>query len=411
MGQDHPATADVVIVGAGVVGCSIARELATDHTVVVIDAGQIAGGTTGHASGLVSIVQDWKPQFDAARYAIEFFREFDGTAGFTFNERPSVRLATEAGVETAQEIAEAVETAGFEAEYLDAVALDERYPAVFDRDTFVGGTVFADTGWVDPYSYTMALKSSATNRGAHFEPGTKVTEIHTDGDAVTGVTTDAGTIDADWVITAAGWQTRSLLDGMVTIPTRPFRYQTVNLAIDRELDGTYPMGWERLSRLYWRPEHNGELHVGGGPYFVADPTDQASGPTAAFRRLVADRIPQYLTGIGDARIVGGATCPSGDAASPDGYPLVGTPAEAPDGLVVATGMHGLGVMGSPVVARQVRATVTGDPPPFDSEFLDPDRFGSNAATFTSSYIEETPEAWRPGAREWRVDPDAEPASD
>ncbi|MFB6300853.1 MAG: NAD(P)/FAD-dependent oxidoreductase [Halobacteriales archaeon] len=414
MGADTGTTdADIAIIGGGVIGCSIAHEFAPDHDVVVIDADRIAGGTTGHASGLISIVQDWKPEFEAARYAIEFFRAFDGTAEFSFTERPSIRLATAAGVETAREIADAVGAAGFEATYLSAEGLNARFPDVFDLETFVGGTVFEDTGWVDPYTYTMALKRSAETDGARFVIGTPVTDIRTDndGDAITGVETTAGMIDATRVVAAAGHRTRELLAELVTVPTRPFRYQTVNLAVDREIDATYPVGWERLSRLYWRPEHNGELHVGGGPYFVDEPESRASGPTTAFRRLVAERIPHYLHGVDDARIVGGATCPSGDAASPDGYPIVGTPASAPDGLVVATGMHGLGIMGSPVVARAVRATVTGEAAPFDTTFLDPDRFGTTPPAIESSYIEETPNAWRPDAREWIADPDAEPASD
>ena len=82
------------------------------------------------------------------------------------------------------------------------------------------------------------------------------------------------------------------------------------------------------------------------------------------------------------------TCPTGDAATPDGVPIVDAPAEGPDGLVVATGMHGFGIMLAPVAGVAARARVTGDDPPFPSAPYALDRFADCSTDFGSSYIQE-----------------------
>ncbi|MFC7046444.1 NAD(P)/FAD-dependent oxidoreductase [Halobacteriaceae archaeon GCM10025711] len=385
--------AGVVIVGAGVVGCAAARELAPDHDVHVVDAGQVAGATTAKASGLVSIVADYPEHPDAARYAMRFFREYDGTGQFSFTERPSVSLATEDGLDDAWAFGEQVAEHGFDVTFHDRASLEDRFPGVFDLDTFAGGVEYADTGWVDPYTFATTLQADAEDRGATFETGTEVTGVLVEDDAVAGVQTERGPIHADHVVVAAGWRTRDLVAEFVEIPTRPFRYQWVNVETDRAFGDDYPIAWERLTRFYWRPEHNGDLHVGGGTYFVDPPGDVRSGATAAFKRTVAEHVTDYLQGIDDARLSGDATCPTGDAATPDGYPVLDAPSDAPDGLVVATGMHGFGIMAAPVAGRAVRALVAGEDAPFPVDGFALDRFDSRTADFESAYIREPGSEW------------------
>ncbi len=86
---------DVAILGGGIVGCMAARELAPDHDVLVLEADQIGSGATGKASGLVTIVEEYSETPDAAEYAIDFFREYDGTGHFSFRERTYVELRSD----------------------------------------------------------------------------------------------------------------------------------------------------------------------------------------------------------------------------------------------------------------------------------------------------------------------------
>ena len=381
---------DVIVVGAGVNGCVAARELAADHDVLVLDKGQIAGDTTGKASGLVSIIHDYEDHPDAARYAIDFFEEYDGTGNFSYTDRANVELVHPVAEETRRAAAKKFEEAGFDVSFLTTEEVENRYPDTFILDEFVGAVEYREGGWVDPYTFTITLKDDAEAAGAEFRTGVTVEAIRTSDGSVDGVSTDVGAFDAPNVVVAAGWRTRDMVAEFTSLPIRPFRYQTVNLETSREFEDWYPVAWEGYTNLYWRPEHNGDLHVGGGTYFSQEPPDVRSKVTAEFRNLVADAIFQYVEGIEDARFASGDICPTGDAATPDGYPIIDAPAEAPEGLIVATGSHGFGIMAAPVTGVAVRSLVTDEYPPFSLTPFALDRFDSRSTDFESSYIAETP---------------------
>lgn len=365
--MDH----EVLVVGGGLAGAGAARELAPDHDVAVLEADQLASGATGHASGLVTVVADWAGQPAAARYSVDFFREYDGTDEFTFHERPFVQLRTEPDEAGLREEAAAFRERGFAVTAHDAAALDERFPDVFDLTGHAGALVFDDAGWVDPYTYAMTLAAEAADAGADVHTGVEVTDLRVDDGRVRGVETDEGAVTAERVVVAAGWHTPDLAG--VEMPVRPFRYQTANL--DTGADVTdYPIAWDQDSRLYWRPERNGELHVGGGAYYVTDSGSVRSATTEGFRRLLAGTVPERLPALDAARVVGDDTCPTGDAATPDHLPVIDAPDEAPDGLVVATGFHGFGIMAGPAVGRAIRARVTGEETPFPLAPFRLDRF-------------------------------------
>jgi glycine/D-amino acid oxidase-like deaminating enzyme len=376
---------EVLVVGGGLAGVSAARELATDHDVGVLEADQIATGATGHASGLVTVVADWDGQPGAARYSIDFFREYDGTGAFTFDERPFVQLRTDPGLPGLREEAAGFRDRGFDVTATDADGLDDRYPGVFDLDDHTGAMIVAEAGWVDPYTYAMTLADDAADRGADVRTGVEGTGLVIDDGRVRGVETPDGVVTADQVVVAAGWRTPDLAG--VDMPVRPFRYQTANLETGADVDD-YPIAWDQDSRLYWRAEHNGELHVGGGAYFVTDPGSVRSGTTEGFTRLFASTIPARLPALRDAGIVSDDTCPTGDAATPDHLPIIDRPDEGPDDLIVATGLHGFGIMAGPAIGRAIRARVTGEDAPFPVAPFRLDRFDATP-DWDFPYIAET----------------------
>ncbi len=262
---------DIAIVGGGVIGCSIARELATDHSVVLLEKEQIASGSTGHATGNTSVVTGFHDNSNFAQYCNDFFREYDGTREFSYTERPRVTLIPESMTKDAKQLAAESAANGFETAYLPAEELEENYPGVFNLEKFVGGIEYRDIGWVDPYTYTTTLQKDAEASGAEVRTGVTATGITVEADRVTGVRTKSETIRADVVVAAAGWHTRKLLEECVELPIYPFRWQAVDLDPGRELGDDYPMGLDIVDGLYWRGEHNGLLHVGGGEYKVRNP--------------------------------------------------------------------------------------------------------------------------------------------
>ena len=377
---------DVIVVGGGVIGCATARELSADHDVLVLEAGSAAGETTPKASGLITPIPDIPAYPKAAGYAMEFFHEFDGTGQFELTERPGIQLVSPEQESFWRDHAETMAGHGYDVTYRTAEELHDRYPGALVLDEFVGGVEFADCGWTDPWTYTMELKAAAEDAGARYETDARVSAVEAGNGAVTGVTVDGEFVAGDHVVCATGWRTRELLAGLVEMPVRPFRWQSVNLEVDRQFDDSFPMAWDRLSRMYYRPEHNGDLHVGGGSYFVENDGDVASTVTESFRRAVATTVGDRIQDIGDARIKGADCCPTGDAATPDDHPIIDAPTDGPEGLVVAiTGPVG-GVMCSPFVARAVRSLVTGEAAPFPVGPHSLDRFEERSDDFDCEYV-------------------------
>lgn len=380
---------DVIVVGGGVVGCAVAAELAPDHEVLVIEKASVASGATGKASGLLSPIYDHQANPEAAAYATEFFDSFDGTHNADVSRRDGLFLFAEREREHAAEAVAVANDAGFDADLLDPEAVRERYPGVFNMENYAGAARFDGVGWIDSHTFATALQKRAEAEGATLKTGTKVNGVMVE-DGVTGVRTDHGDFEAPAVVVAAGWATRQFLADLVTVPLRPFRYQTAELEVEGSLDEPFPIAWEHENLLYWRPTRTGDLHVGGQPYFVGSPGTTKHGATADFKRTIAKTIPHQLPSLGDPRLQSDDTCLTGDAATPDGLPIFDAPEDAPDGLVVATGMHGLGIMLAPVAGATVRSLVTGEEPPFPTDLYRLDRFEDRGTDFGSDYIADPP---------------------
>lgn len=377
---------DVIIVGGGVIGCAAARELADDHDVLVLEAGSAGGDTSPKASGLVATIPDLPEHPDASAHAMDFFHAYDGTGQFELTPRSALHLLTPDEEAWGRDHAHEMADNGFDVTYRTAPEIADRYPGAFVLDEFVGAVEFANCGWVDPYTYTMTLKADAEDAGARYETDTEVEAIETEDGTVTGVQVDGQRIAAEHVVCAAGWRTRHLLSDYLEIPVRPFRWQAVNLEVARSFGDDFPIAWDRDSRMYYRPEHNGDLHVGGGTYFVQSPGDIRTTITESFREAVATTIIDRVEDVDDARIKSEDCCPSGDAATPDDLPIIDAPSDAPDGLVVAiTGPVG-GIMCSPFVATAVRSLVTGERAPFPVEPYRLDRFDDRSTDFECYYV-------------------------
>lgn len=365
----------VVVVGAGVSGLAIARELASDHEVVVLEKGGIAADTSSRASGVVSL--SLEPLAEAcAAFALEAFRDLDGRGIFEFTERETVRLVPAVD---ADRYTERAPTGG---EYFVRETLLERYAGSFgDLESYAGGLVYDGTGYLDALEYAMTLKWVAERAGATIVRDHAVTGLRTENGTVVGVETEYGSIDADSVVYATGWRTREQLADYVELPVRPLRWNAVVVEPDEPLPDQTPMGSEPAMGVYWRPIRRGAVLVGGNEHLLDDPEGTPMGVQEQFRELVLGAVTPLLDGVSGGRIRREDCCPTADAASPDGLPIIDAPEQTPNGLVVATGLHGRGVMLSPVTGRTVRSLVTGEPTPFPTTPFELDRFDDRSADF------------------------------
>ncbi|NHN48045.1 FAD-binding oxidoreductase [Halostella sp. JP-L12] len=366
---------DVLVVGGGVIGCAVARALAPDHDVRLVERDHVASGATALAAGEVTMTPSYTDHPNIAAHANAFFREYDGAE---FTERPSLELVPSKRESQARRRADRLTAEDLPVEFLDSGSVETCHPR-FDLDGFAGAVRHADTGFLDPYAFATALQANAVDRGATVETGTVVEDVLVTDGSVRGVATDDGERRASTVVVAAGWRSEQLLRDVLQVPVRPYRTQCVVLDPAVDLSDDFPMGWIPGEHVYFRPEHSGRLLVGGWSFAEDDP-DRASGDEdEAFRDHVADLLPRVLNGFERARFVDGWA--GVDSATPDTRPIVDAPPVAPEGLVVATGFHGRGVMTAPVAATAVRSLVTGEKAPFSLRVFSLDRFDSTRRDF------------------------------
>lgn len=365
----------VIVVGAGVSGLAIARELSTDHDVTVLDKGGIAADTSSRASGMISLSLEPFPD-EWASFALAQFRDLDGQGVFSFTERETVRLVPEANSDVY------TDRAPVGGEFLVRSELKCRYPDSFgDISAYGGGLVYGGTGSLDALDYAMTLKWAAERNGAEVYRDHAVRDIRVENGRVVGVETEYDTIAADHVVYATGWKTRDLLEEYFELPVRPLRWNAVVIEPDNPLSSGCPMGSEPTMRIYWRLTDNGNVLIGGNEHLLSDPEDTPMDVQSSFREQVLKEVAPLLKGLSTGRIRREDCCPTADCASPDGLPIIDTPEEGPDGLTFVTGLHGRGVMLSPVTGRAVRSLITGSEPPFPMASFGLGRFDDRSADF------------------------------
>lgn len=383
---------DTLIIGAGASGLWAALELSRDQDVAVVEANSVGSGASGSAAGFVSAFADWAPYPAAVTHAVEQFRWLDGQHGFSFVERPYVEL-----VETAAEATSLQETYaplfdndGYDIAYLSAEELAARWPESIQPDEFHGGLMLEESGIIQPQVYVEALATVARNRGVEILTETPVQGVRTASDEVVGVATADGDLTAGAVVCAAGTGNSQLVAPFVDLPIREFVYMNVHV----QAPGLYekaPMLYGR--DIWWRPDlvEPETLLVSGGMYFLDEPGHAPSSPPEEYRAEIEATLPAMARNVPEVDIVEGSyqTCPTGSAVTPDGLPILDAPKEAPDGLVVVSGVTG-GISMSPFTGRAVRALVTGEDIPVPLDPFRLDRFDDRPSEFQVHGIRELP---------------------
>jgi sarcosine oxidase subunit beta len=359
---------DIVVVGSGIAGLSSAHQLADQGDVLVVDRDAVGQGTSSRASGLITAPLDYPELPEWTARAVESFRELDGKGVFEFDERPYIRPVntTDYAERTRQRD---------DAELVGPGATRERYGHVVSSPGTEGVAVYEDVGVCDVSAMLATLKRECEQRGVDFRTDTTVTGVRTANGAVTGVDTEFGPIDADHVVVAAGSVTPDLVADHVQLPIRPFTWNAVYLDVDADVSA-WPTGGDRERRIYWRPMPSGELLVGRENQTFS--TEPAIDP--AFERLVADDLPEFFS-YDDYDIVRWEQCPMADATTPDGRAVIDAPETGPEGLVVAAGFHGAGVMAGFAIGDVVQSHVTGEAVPVEADAFALDRFDVTGRDF------------------------------
>ncbi len=210
-----PDRAQVVVVGGGIIGTSIAYHLVqrgvTD--VLLLEQGQLTSGTTWHAAGLVSQLKSSYSLTRLATYSAELFARLEGETGQATGYRTPGSISVASDGERWEELLRGMSmarTVGVDIRQIDLDEVRERFPLV-RTDDLVGALYLPDDGVTSPVDTTMALAKGARAGGARLVEGVAVERVLIrDGRAV-GVETEEGqTVEAETVVLACGMWTRQL---------------------------------------------------------------------------------------------------------------------------------------------------------------------------------------------------------
>ena len=205
---DLPAKARAVIIGGGVIGCSVAYHLTklgwTD--VVLLERKQLTCGTTWHAAGLIAQLRATQNMTRLAKYSQELYGTLEEETGVAtgFKRVGSITAAlTDERLEELRRQASMARAFGVEVEEISVKEIGERYEHL-NLEGVTGGVYLPLDGQGDPANIALALAKGARNRGAKIIEGVKVTGVTQVNGRVTGVETAQGNIEADYVVNCAG---------------------------------------------------------------------------------------------------------------------------------------------------------------------------------------------------------------
>jgi len=248
---DLPARAEVVIIGGGIVGCSVAYHLVQrGHTdVVLLERDRLTSGTTWHAAGLATQLRATYNMSMLAKYSAELFPRLERETGMGtgFRQVGSLGVAlSEARFEEFRRAASMARVCGFDVEVISPAKAAAVWP-LMNPEGIVGAIHLPADGVANPTDVTMALAKGARNGGARIFEHVPVTDVLATDARVTGVTTPHGEVAAEVIVNCTGMWARALGQRSgVTIPlhaaehfyviTEPIAGLTADLPVLRVMD-------------------------------------------------------------------------------------------------------------------------------------------------------------------------------
>ncbi|MFB3135937.1 MAG: FAD-dependent oxidoreductase [Rhodospirillales bacterium] len=242
MEKDLPTQARAVVIGGGIVGCSVAYHLTklgwTD--VVVLEQGRLSGGTTWHAAGLVGQLRSHPNMTSLIRYSTELYGALEAETGLAtgWKRCGSLTVArTQDRMIQLRRTAALARAFGVEAEVITPAEAGRKWP-VMRTDDLIGAIWLPGDGKANPTDLTQALARGARTGGARIFEKTRVTGIAVENGAAAGVRTEAGDVACEVVVNCAGqWARQVGRLANVTVPLHSCEHMYI---VTREIDGVTP---------------------------------------------------------------------------------------------------------------------------------------------------------------------------
>src|SRR5215475_3522440 len=378
-----PNRCDVLIVGGGIAGASIAYHLPKVGIpdVVLLERKRLTCGTTWHAAGIVGRVRPSKSQSDLAAYGAKLFRSLEEETGQAtgYRENGGFNIALDdSRLELLKRAAVSAASHGVNTRMVTPEELGEHCP-LLNLDGVRGALWMRENGQVNPVDATMALAKGARQGGARIFEDTKVTRLLTRGDRVIGASTEAGDIEARWVVLACGMWTRELARTIgVSVPLHAAEHFYLVTEPIAGLDPKTPTLVVLEERAYYK-EDAGKLLFGvfeteGKPWGThgipeSFAFDRLPEDYEHFEREIAlatHRVPK-LAEVGVQTFFIGP-----ESFTPDGRYVIG-PAPEKEGLFICAGFNSSGIMSSPGMGKLVAGWLKTGLPGIDVHGLLPSR--------------------------------------
>jgi sarcosine oxidase subunit beta len=347
-------TAEVLVLGAGISGCSLAYHLTRRSVgpIVVYDPRTPAAGATGRAAGVVTeqLWDRWDVEVtrESHREYAELCRRYEPEA---YVPNGFVRWTTNpAAVPVLDEARERLRSWGVEVDDASAVDLARWIPEG-KFDDVVGALFGPHDACVTPSSVATIYAEGARREGAVFDFGRPMASLHREGERWQ---LDLGTetVTARKLVVAAGaWSKRIVAELGSPLPLVPYRTQAALLRPPHPRVDLFPTGHDIDLDVYVRPEGAGRLLAGDGTERVeADPERFVPGGDPTFLAHLAESLAVRLPSWGDAEVLSSwaGVC----TATPDRHPLVG-PVPGKEDLFVMAGFNGFGVMRAGGTSRRL----------------------------------------------------------
>jgi 4-methylaminobutanoate oxidase (formaldehyde-forming) len=239
---NFPDTARAVVIGGGIVGCSVAYHLTKLgwRDVVLLEQGRLTCGTTWHAAGLVGQLRAHQNMTRLVQYSAELYQKLEAETGQAtgWKQCGSILVArTPERVTLFRRIASAARAQGVACEIISIEEAARKYP-VMRTDDLLGALWLPEDAKVNPADVTQALARGARMGGARILEQTRVTAIHQNNGAATGVSTSRGDIKAEVIINCAGqWAKQLGRMAGVTVPLHSAEHMYI---VTARIDGVHP---------------------------------------------------------------------------------------------------------------------------------------------------------------------------
>jgi 4-methylaminobutanoate oxidase (formaldehyde-forming) len=262
-----PSRARVVVVGGGIIGCSVAYHLAHMgwKDVVLLERDQLTSGTTWHAAGLmVTFGSTSETSTEMRKYTRDLYARLEAETGQETGFKPVgfIEIAAEPDrLEEYRRVSAFNRHCGVDVHEISAAEVRDLFPFARTDDILAGFYVKED-GRVNPVDVTMALAKGARMKGATLLPNTPCTGVLHKSGVVTGVRTPFGDIEAEYVVNCAGMWARQLgAKSGVNIPLQSAEHYYLITEKIAGLDASFPVLEDPESHGYFREEVGG-LMVG-----------------------------------------------------------------------------------------------------------------------------------------------------